>query len=585
MIVPMKKVFLITQTKDADACLKKLRQLGVLHLEHQNPPQGAGLAAIHEDLTLINNALNILNQERPSLRLAAEDKEIKDWKFLCHHIADLRRRILQLEEYGRSLNNNIALWKEWGDFAPEEISRLGEKKLFIRLYRIPAKEIDKLPQGAIVRRVSASLGMINCAVISQEPVEVPFKELELPALGLSKMQERLERDLKTMEMLKKEISNLACDYDKLTAVKKDLEKDREFQEALAGMGQRQGLAYLAGFIPHDKADKLNEAAKKQRWAFLLKEPTEEDNIPVLIRNPTWVSIIKPVFKLLEILPGYRELDISPLFLCFLSLFFGMIIGDAGYGALYFFAALIIQRIRRRKITEQKIFFLIYTFSACAIFWGLLTGTVFGHEWYLKAGGKPLLPILNNTKFLQAFCFFLGAFHLSLAHAWQAIRKAPALTALADCGWICVLWAAFFLAKTLILNDPLPSFLRALIITGITLVIFCSSPQKNLFKTIASGLGAVSLSLVNNFTDVVSYIRLFAVGLAGIAISDTVNILAGDFFIASPVICGLIIFLGHTINIILGPLSVLVHGIRLNVLEFSSHASLSWSGQAYKPLQE
>ncbi len=248
MIVPMKKVFLITQTKDADACLKKLRQLGVLHLEHQNPPQGAGLAPIHEDLTLINNALNILNQERPSLRLAAEDKEIKDWKFLCHHIADLRRRILQLEEYGRSLNNNIALWKEWGDFAPEEISRLGEKKLFIRLYRIPAKEINKLPQGAIVRRVSASLGMINCAVISQEPVEVPFKELELPALGLSKMQERLERDLKTMEMLKKEISNLACDYDKLTAVKKDLEKDREFQEALAGMGQRQGLAYLAGFF-------------------------------------------------------------------------------------------------------------------------------------------------------------------------------------------------------------------------------------------------------------------------------------------------------------------------------------------------
>ena len=90
--------------------------------------------------------------------------------------------------------------------------------------------------------------------------------------------------------------------------------------------------------------------------------------------------------------------------------------------------------------------------------------------------------------------------------------------------------------------------------------------------------------MNNFTDVVSYIRLFAVGLAGVAISDTVNSIAagmGDNFIARL----LILFVGHTLNIILGPLSVLVHGIRLNVLEFSGHANLTWSGVPYKPLKD
>jgi V/A-type H+-transporting ATPase subunit I len=95
---------------------------------------------------------------------------------------------------------------------------------------------------------------------------------------------------------------------------------------------------------------------------------------------------------------------------------------------------------------------------------------------------------------------------------------------------------------------------------------------------------VALSLMNNFTDVVSYIRLFAIGLAGVAISDTVNTLAsslGDSAILGKI---LIVFLGHTINIILGPMSVLVHGIRLNVLEFSAHAGLSWSGTVYKPLK-
>jgi V/A-type H+-transporting ATPase subunit I len=213
----------------------------------------------------------------------------------------------------------------------------------------------------------------------------------------------------------------------------------------------------------------------------------------------------------------------------------------------------------------------------------LTGTVFGQQWYLEAGFKPLMPVLNDTKFLQAFCFFLGAFHLSLAHLWQAGRKTPSITALSDVGWICILWAAFFLAKTLILNDPFPYFGKGLIITGLGLVILCTSPQRNIFKMVGNGLATVALSLVNNFTDVVSYIRLFAVGLAGIAISDTINSLAAGF--GPGIVSVLIISLGHTINIVLGPLSVLVHGIRLNVLEFSGHAGLSWSGVAYKPLKE
>jgi len=93
--------------------------------------------------------------------------------------------------------------------------------------------------------------------------------------------------------------------------------------------------------------------------------------------------------------------------------------------------------------------------------------------------------------------------------------------------------------------------------------------------------------MNNFTDVVSYVRLFAVGLAGVAIAETANSMAaslGTGFVA--IIAGVLItVIGHSLNIILGPMSVLVHGVRLNVLEFSGHASITWSGVAYKPLEE
>jgi V/A-type H+-transporting ATPase subunit I len=296
-----------------------------------------------------------------------------------------------------------------------------------------------------------------------------------------------------------------------------------------------------------------------------------------------VSIIAPVFRLIEIVPGYRELDISPVFLLALSLFFGMIIGDAGYGALYIALTFFAQKKLGARVKDHTVFSLLYLFSASAVLWGVLTGTVFGQEWYLKAGFKPAVPILTDTKFLQAFCFFLGAVHLSIAQGWQAIRKIPSLTILADVGWIGVIWAAFFLACMLILGETLPACTKWLMIGGIALVIVGTAPQRNIFKMVGSGLGNVALSIMNNFTDVVSYIRLFAVGLAGVAIADTVNTLAAE--VGNPVAQVLILFAGHTINIILGPMSVLVHGVRLNVLEFSGHAGLTWSGTRYKPLEE
>jgi V/A-type H+-transporting ATPase subunit I len=169
-----------------------------------------------------------------------------------------------------------------------------------------------------------------------------------------------------------------------------------------------------------------------------------------------------------------------------------------------------------------------------------------------------------------------------------ILKLPSLTAWADAGWICILWSAFLLAKVLILGNSFPAIGKWLIITGILSVIFFTSPQKNIFKAIGAGLGALALSLMNNFTDVVSYMRLFAVGLAGVAIANTFNSLAagvGRGNIFAIFLSLIIIIAGHALNLLLGPMSVLVHGIRLNVLEFCGHVDVKWSGFAYKPLKE
>jgi len=586
MIVPMKKATILVQTKDAGCTVQGLRRLGLLHVEHKNSPQGKDITALQEEASLINSCLDVLRQAGVLAGIASSPSKIGgDWRAVAKHIVDLGKHHEQLEAYSRNIISQIHIWERWGDFDHREIQHLSQKGIYLRLYEVPVKEISNFPEDVVVKNIFTESGMAHCVTVSRRQFECPFKETLASKQSLSLLKERLADDKKGMGRIRNDILKAGVFYGDFIETKKNLEKNIEFQRVLSGMGRDGAFTYVTGYIPDDAVVNLQQEARKEKWALLIGEPKEEDEVPTLIRNPRWISVITPVFKLLELIPGYKELDISVLFLIFFSLFFGMIIGDAGYGAIYLLLTFWLQKKLGGKVTEKRLFPLLYVLSSSAILWGMLTGTLFGQEWYIRAGFKPLIPVLNDTRFLQALCFFIGAFHLSLAHSWRAALKFPSLTALADMGWICVLWAAFFLAKTLILDDPLPFFCKWLIISGIALVILCTNPQKNILKMAGDGLAAVALSLMNNFTDVVSYIRLFAVGLAGVAIADTVNTLAAGLGSGNFIGKALIIFIGHTLNVLLGPMSVLVHGIRLNVLEFSGHASITWSGVAYRPLEE
>jgi len=328
--------------------------------------------------------------------------------------------------------------------------------------------------------------------------------------------------------------------------------------------------------------RLKEAARGYQWGISVRDPADEDSVPTLLRQPGWVSVIRPLLDFLGIIPGYRELDVSWTFLIFFSIFFGILIGDAGYGLVYL---LLTQLVLRRKLgyRHAKATLLLNVLSCSAIVWGVLSKTFFGQQWLVGLGVSALVPALNDAKFFQALCFFLGAIHLSIAHGWRTILKLPSLSALADFGWLLIVWAAFFLARTLILSDPFPGFGQPLLYSGIGLVVLFTNPQRNMFKAVAEGLGTIALSLVNSFTDVVSYIRLFAVGMAGVAIAEATNTMAASS--GNAVAAVVIVSVGHALNLVMGPMSVLVHGVRLNILEFSGHAGVSWSGENYEPLAE
>lgn len=589
MIVAMKKATIITLQKDRDATVGALRKLGVLHVEYEQIPRGEDINSLQEKIVLVNSSLEVLSIKEFLIQGTVKPSEkLTDWVFTAKHIIDLHKRLQQLGEYAATLTDRINQLEPWGDFDPARIAELAKKNIFVRLYQIPIREMPSIPSGVAVEKIFQSGGMVNCAVISPGKVEITFKEISLPKMGLNQLLQRLAEDRQAMQSLKQEITKLSSSRADFMVIKNSLEKELELRQAVRGMGQSGALTYITGYVPFDKTDSVTQTAKKEKWGLVFRDPSEEDNVPVLIRNPRWIALISPIFKFLEILPGYRELDISLPFLIFFSIFFGMLIGDAGYGLIYALITFLMQRRCAKKGVAQSVFYLFYILSLCAIVFGLLTGTFFGQEWLAKLGIKPLMPALTDQHNLQAVCFFIGALHLSIAHAWRFVLKMPALQALADAGWVLVLWTAFFVAKTLVLGDSFPYFGKWLLVSGLALVILFTNPQRNILKGIAQGLGTVALSLMNNFTDVVSYVRLFAVGLAGVAIADAFNSMAalvGHKGILAIIVSAFILIVGHTLAIVLGPVSVLVHGVRLNVLEFSGHANVTWSGNAYKPLKE
>lgn len=589
MIIPMKKATIMFGTQDAEAAIAILRGLGLIHVEHQNLPEGRDITVLSDKVALIDAAVDALDPVLAMQKsLPGQEKMSGDWTAIARRIIESGRRREELEAQRRTIAGKIQQWERWGDIDIRTTRQLGEKGIILRLYLVPAKETGNFPPDAVVRKIFTAGDITHCAVFSKRPFSCPYTEIVPPDQGISALKEEIAAVEANDERLKREIIQSGRFRDDFRDIRVQLTKELAFQQVLHGMGREGAIGYVTGFIPSDREDALLAQARQSRWGILITEPSDDDDVPTLLRNPPWVDMIKPVLGLLGLTPGYRELDVSTLFLVFFSIFFGILIGDAGYGLVYIVLTLAIMLWLKKKskfdAEMRTMVSLFYLLGSCAVIWGVLTGTFFGQGFL-----PPAVPVLNNPGFMETFCFFLGALHLSIAHAWRAVMKFPSPAALSDVGWICVLWFAFFLAKTLILGEAFPMAGLWLVIAGVVLVVLFTSPQKNrVLRGIGEGLGTAALSFMNNITDVISYIRLFAVGLATLAIAETTNFLASGFFGQGvfALIAGILVLcIGHALNVVLGPMSVLVHGVRLNVLEFSGHANVTWSGKPFEPFKE
>ncbi len=597
MIVKMKKVSLVVLESKRDESLTELGKLGVVHIH-----TGSGNSEELQNLLTLKS-----NIEKALFRIAEEGSEeqsdsgtLDDAREVMETISGIIESSRQLQDDLERLQREEAQLSIWGNFDPGDIRELRDKGIDIRLFDTTGSEYKRLEDAPFRFIVSESKSRVLFAdIVLGERLEPDREEVQLPERGLASVHEEIRNKEQMIQENQRRLKELGSRRNTLQNGLVELDEKIRFEQVQLDMQTEDDfLAYLTGYVPVPKIDVLKKEAVKQGWALLLEDPSEEDQVPTLIENSKPVRIIKPVFRILETIPGYREYDISLWFLLFFTLFFSIIVGDAGYGFIFLIIG-IFMGIKRRAITDgvKLLFFL----SFCTMTWGAITGTWFGSERIASLKPFSLLivePIASGNpksgETIKLLCFIIGTTQLLLAHVQNFIKQLPRLKSIAQLGWLSTMLGLYYLVLNLVLDPvryPMPSYALYMILAGFFLILVFAQQEKGVsfIKGLVKGVGGLLTTFLDGigaFSDIISYIRLFAVGLATVAIAQSFNAMAANMSggVAGIVGAAFILAFGHGLNLVMAMLSVVVHGVRLNMLEFSGHLGMEWSGFNYEPFR-
>lgn len=604
MIEKMKMVHLVASRSGKDEMLRGLRDIGVMHLAEK---QSADRSVTERFQTMSRTAMALRDYAEPKQKPTDEILEGDAFNEMYTGVLDALEKRTALSQEVSAARTEIDRISAWGDFSPKELAELKKDGFDFHFYRLGDKEYQAAVEREDVKLINLAPvdKQKTVAVLGTLPPDIQASEFMIPERGLSDLEKDIELSQDGIKECD-EALKAASVYDKsFKAEMVKVQNEVNFSEAEATTEGDNDFVWVSGYIPESDLDAVKQMAAEKGCAFAVDDVADEDEkVPTKVKYNKVSNLIKPVFDVLGILPGYREQDISLWFFLFFILFFAMIIGDGGYGVLILLGTIGLTVVQK-KVTN--ISFLLYILSIATIVWGAVTGTWFGMESamevpFLKALVIPSLAtypeyfgLTSNVtqNAIMKFSFSIGAIQMALGSILSIKKKLSEkdLSWVADAGWTVSVIAMYLLALNLVIGDPIPMApVFGLIGVGFVLVLLFGgmSPDKTFGQGLKSGLGGaftVFLDTISCFGNVMSYIRLFAVGMAGVAISQSFNGIAAGMHGPMIILGVAVVLIGHALNIIMCFLSVVVHGVRLNVLEFSGQAGLEWTGVPYEPFEE
>ena len=625
MIEKMLKMSVAAREKDREAIVEKLADLGALHLTPFLTDKSDETAVLIKRKLELEKALKVLST-MPDVRQVVQSEVPAE-----ELVEAINNTEADLENFNREVSNTekqLAQQKIWGNLKLEDIEALGNPRFFAVRGKV---KTGTFPVGVDVFTVPAENGENVCVVfgeLSEKPKGV--REITFPTKDNVTLKAELEEFRQKKQKAQDRIYSFASVKDFLKSYGAELGDTLHLKQAEDGGFDRDGIFVLRGWVPESRKAHILEFLEKQiDCGVMFEEPTENDNPPTLVSYPKFIKPIAGLFDVLSVAPGYKEADISPFFMIALPIFSAVLVGDAGYGLVLLIAGILARCLFVKKIGVDKAN-LIIVIAATITVYGFLIGSFFGMSPYDFAklngcisDGKIDEVAFSNAKglsaifgyfmfkcsplwqwwpeetgtfavkfstFLMQLSFLIGYLHLFFAHLKGFLVKIPDQRCLADIGW-CVFLLGILGAIWVVFFEKLPvsnAYMFYALGIGAGLIALFSAPSRNPIKRVTFGILGNLLSWLSSFSDMMSYIRLMAIGLASFYIAGVINSFVvqvygvTDYQFINFLLAMLIAVVGHTFNIALGLIAVLAHGVRLNMLEFSNNVGVQWAGYDFVP---
>jgi V/A-type H+/Na+-transporting ATPase subunit I len=490
--------------------------------------------------------------------------------------------------------------KPWGEYSVEMLKRLEKAGLHIRFYVISDKKFKtEWEQEFNLEVISRAEGQVFFVIVQREgeQIEIEAEEVKAHDRSANEVLEEKKQLQQRLEEIEQYYQQHAKAFlSKLETLRQKTDNKISFERVIQNTDKEaeDHLMIIEGWVPKMKREAVDNFLNEQEVFYIVDNPVKGERVPVLLKNNRFSKLFEPITKLYA-LPDYAELDLTPFFAPFFMLFFGFCLGDAGYGLLFLIGTIILKPRLSKEF--YPIVSLVQWLGGATVLFGVLTGTFFGinvidliDQGKLQGLSNVRAYMLDPDRMFNA-ALILGGVQIvygMVIKTVNQIRQYGLSHALDTIGWILLIVGGVILyAVSNENNQELISILlyALLAISGI-LILFLNTPGKNIFYNFGVGLWNVYNSASGLLGDLLSYIRLFALGVSSAILGYVFNVLAvemsGSTPVVSQIIFLLILFVGHGLNIFMASIGAFVHPMRLTFLEFYKNAGFSGGGKAYNP---
>lgn len=602
MIEKMTKYsFILLKGKDEDF-LTAVQELGVVDITRSSKPvdkESSDLMNLTRELGAAIKAIESVDwtSDPDREKIAAEKVEIDPSDILgCYRNAVARLKALDEELV--AARKDAASSKAWGEYDARTFKMLEARGFRIRFYCIPKKKFDSSWEQVYPLAIVSDDGKeVRFVTISDDPAySLPAEECQAPKMTPEEAERRISDIGRQIIRHKAELAALKEYAGTLSAELQDKAGRLQRHLACAGAGSAaEGMVTTyTGFAPEENEKELCEALDRMDVVYIKDAAVREDNPPIKFKG----NMFTRMFSVLTDMygrPSYDEFDPTPYISVFFTLFFAMCMGDAGYGLVLLIAGLGMKKMLGSLAP------LVTVLGGATLVMGIVLHTFFGMDistvsWvpdWLKA--CMITGTVAGYDAQMLFSILIGVVHLCVAMLLKAVyacRRHGFLNSLGTLGWTLLLVGGVIVGGFFLLGviDAALTKWIVIVLGGISAVgiFILNDIHRNPLINIGSGLYETYNTVTGLLGDVLSYLRLYALGLAGGMLGNAFNSLGTSLLgINVPGLnilgCGLILVFGHVLNLAMCCLGAFVHPLRLNFLEFFKNSGYEGEGRVYSPL--